>query len=85
MTNDDSPETILSNVVAVLEEHNKIFLQHRQVLEKLSKEVAEINQKLKSMEQSANSIDPSDAKFLADITARLKNVSRAVDEKSLKD
>ena len=82
MNNDanDTPETILSNVVAVLEEHNKIFLLHRRELEQIFRDNAEIKQRLDKLE-SAGSRDSNDAEFLKDATARLKAISTILDKK----
>jgi hypothetical protein len=77
---DDAPETILTNVVAVLEEHNRIFQQHRQTLEQLVGDTAEIKQRLDKLE-SSDSLNPNDAKFLKDITGRLKSISATINEK----
>jgi hypothetical protein len=75
--NDDAPETILSNVVAVLEEHAKILQNHRQAFEQLLGEIGEIKQRLDKLE-SGNSLDSSDTKFLKDVVARLQNISKVV-------
>jgi hypothetical protein len=75
----DAPETILSNVVAILEEHNKIFQLHCRELEQLFRDNAEMKQRLDKLE-SAGSID-SDEKFLKDMTARLKAISTTLDKK----
>ena len=77
---DDAPETILSDVVAVLEEHTRIFQLYRQEVEQLFRDTAEIKQRLDKLE-SADSLDSNDAKFLKDITARLKAISTTLDKK----
>ena len=78
--NDDAPETILSNVVVVLEEHSKILLSNRQALEQLFAETAKIKQRLDKLE-SADSINSDDAKFLKDMTERLKAISATLEKK----
>jgi len=77
---DDTPETILTNVVAVLEENIKILQHHRSALEQLSRETAEIKQRLDKLE-STDSLNSDDAKFLKDITVRLKAISTTINEK----
>jgi hypothetical protein len=76
----DTPETILTNVVAVLEEHTRILQQQQQALEQLFGETAEIKQRLDKLE-SADSLDSDDAKFLKDVTVRLKAISTTIKEK----
>jgi predicted nuclease with TOPRIM domain len=77
---DDVTTTILTQIADTLEEHNKIFVAHRKHLERLLGEVAELNHKVKELE-AANSLDSSDAKFLANVSARLKNISRTLEDK----
>jgi uncharacterized coiled-coil protein SlyX len=85
--NEDVATTILSQITDALEEHNKILLAHRTYierhqkhLERLSGEVAEITNKVKDLE-AAESLDSSDAKFIAGVSARLKAISNAIDAK----
>ena len=75
--NNDAPETILSNVVAVLEEHTKILQNHRQTFEQIFGELGQINQRLDKLE-SADSLDSSDTKFLKHVVARLEAISKAI-------
>jgi hypothetical protein len=77
----DAPETILTNVVAVLEEHTKILLYHRHMFEQLFTEIAELNRRL-DQSQSADSLDSSDVKFIADMSARLKAISNTLEQKT---
>ena len=72
--NDDEPETVLSNVVAALEEHTKILQNHHHALEQLLIQTEEIKQRLDKLECT----DPSDTKFLKDVVARLQSISKAV-------
>jgi hypothetical protein len=81
MNDDVAPETILSNVVAVLEEHTKILQDNRQALEQLFKETAAIKQRLDKLE-SADSLDSNDAKFLKDVAGRLKAISTTIEKKN---
>lgn len=77
---DDTPETILTNVVAVLEENIKILQHHRSALEQLFRETAEIKQRLDKLE-SSDSLDSNDTDFLKDMTVRLKAISKTIEEK----
>jgi len=77
---DDTPETILTNVVAVLEEHTKILQHQRQALEQLLRETAEIKQRLDNLE-SADSLNSDDTKFIKDVAVRLKAISTTLEEK----
>ena len=74
----DTPETILNNITAILEEHTTILQSHRQNFEHLLKEVGHIKRRLEKIE-AADSLDSSDAKFIADTTARLKAISATLD------
>ena len=76
----EEPETILTNVVAVLEEHTKVLLYHRQVFEQLFTETAELKRRLDEL-QSADSLDSSDVNFIADVSARLKAISNTLEQK----
>jgi DNA repair ATPase RecN len=75
----DAPETILTNVVALLEEYNKIFKLHRRDLERLFRDNAEIKQRLDKLE-SGDSLDTNDAKFLKEMYARLEAISTTLDQ-----
>jgi len=81
MENDESIEKILDDVAAVLEEHNKILLSHRQMFEQLFKQTAALNQKVDQL-KSADSLGSSDVKFVADMIARLKAISDALEQKT---
>jgi len=72
--NDDVTTTVLTQIADTLEEHNKILAAHQKHLERLSGEVAGLNHKVKEVE-AANTLDSSDAKFLASVSARLKAIS----------
>jgi uncharacterized coiled-coil protein SlyX len=78
--NDDVIPTILTQIADTLEEHNKILADHKKHLERLSEEVAELNNKVKEIE-AANSLDSSDAKFVASVSARLKAVLSTLKDK----
>jgi predicted nuclease with TOPRIM domain len=78
---DDVTTTILTQIADTLEEHNKIFVAHRKHLERLLGEVAELNHKVKELEAANYLLNSSDAKFLANVSARLKNISRTLEDK----
>jgi uncharacterized coiled-coil protein SlyX len=80
MTDDDEVTTILTQIADALEEHNKILAAHQKHLERLSREVAILNDRVKQIEV-ANSLNPSDAKFLASVSARLKAISSTLEDK----
>jgi hypothetical protein len=71
---DDVTTTVLTQIADTLELHNKILAAHKKHLEQLSGEVAGLNHKVKELE-AANSLDSTDAKFLASVSARLKGIS----------
>jgi uncharacterized coiled-coil protein SlyX len=78
--NDDVVTTLLTQIADILEEHNKILADHKKHLERLFEEVAKLNNKVKEIE-AANSLDSSDAKFVASVSARLKAVSSTIKDK----
>jgi hypothetical protein len=79
--NDDMPTTILSQMADALEEHNKILASHKNHLERLSGEVAGLKSKVEDLE-AADSLDSSDAKFIASISTRLKAISTTLKNKA---
>ena len=78
---DNTPETLLNTITAILEEHTTILTSHRQNFDHLVKEVGHIKRRLEKIE-TADSLDSSDAKFVADTTARLKAISATLDAKA---
>ena len=79
--NDDIPVTVLTIAVDILEEHNRIFLEHKQLLEGLSKAVAEIKKRVGKLEEADSSLDSSDAEFLKSVTTRLQKIGATIPEK----
>jgi hypothetical protein len=77
---DNTPETIVNNVVAILEEHNKLFQSHRQAFEQIFEDITKIKERLDKLD-SSDSLDSSDAKFLTDMTTRLKAILTRLQEK----
>ena len=77
---DDTPETILNNIVAVLEEHNTIFLSHRENFEHLLKEIGHLKKRVEKLETD-DSLESTDAKFVADVNSRLKAISDTLQTK----
>jgi membrane-associated HD superfamily phosphohydrolase len=75
--NDDAPETVLTNVVDVLEEHTKILQNYRQLFEQLFREIREIKPRLEKLE-SADSLDSSDTQFLKHVVVRLQAISKSI-------
>jgi len=73
-------EVLFANVAAIQEQHNRIFQHHRQELEQLFREIAEIKQRLDKLE-SANSLGDADAKFINHINARLEAISTTLKAK----
>ena len=73
-------QQLFCQITDTLEEHNKILAAHQKHLERLSRDVAILNNKVKEVEV-ANSLDSSDAKFLASLSARLKTISSTVKDK----
>jgi uncharacterized coiled-coil protein SlyX len=80
--NDETDETttILTQIADTLEEHNKIIAAHQKHLERLSGEVSELKNKAKEVE-AANLLNSTDAKFLANVSARLKAISSTIKDK----
>ncbi len=82
MTNDDTPETILVNLVATLEKHNELFQSHKQALENIHRQVKGLRERVEKLEAS-NNIDSTDARFIVDINARLKSLQTTIDSKDV--
>ena len=80
MNDADAATTILTEIADALEEHNKILEAHQKHLERLSGEVAGIKKKVEDLE-AAGSLDSSDVKFIAGISAPLKTISSTLDAK----
>jgi cell division protein FtsB len=79
MKDDDAATIILDQIADTLEEHNRVLANHQKHLERLSREVAELNSRVKDLE-AAGSLDSSDAKFLAGVSSRLKAISRGASQ-----
>jgi predicted nucleic acid-binding Zn-ribbon protein len=69
----ETVDSLLNKMAAVLEEHTVIAVNHRQNLEHLSKEVAQLKTRLEKLE-ARDSDKSDDAKFIAEMTARLKAI-----------
>jgi hypothetical protein len=80
MVKDNTPETILNNIVTVLEELAKNFSSYQQALVNFQKEVGELKKRVGTLE-AENTIDSSDAKFMVDMVARLKAIPKELDKK----
>lgn len=85
---EDTPETILNKIVAVLEEHTMILdkhttiLQsHRQNFEHLGREFARVNEEVRKLQAGA-SPNSNDAKFVAEMNERLKVILNMLQEKT---
>lgn len=76
----DYPVTVLTQITDLLEQHNKIFADHRNSIEQLIQENVELKKRLAKLE-AADSLHSSDAKFLGGITTRLKAISTTLDAK----
>jgi len=77
---EDVTTTVLAQIADALELHNKILADHQKHLQRLSGEVAGIKKKVEDLEV-AGSLDSSDAKFIAGVSARLKAISSTLDAK----
>jgi DNA repair ATPase RecN len=77
---DDAPETLLTQVTEILEEHSKILQNYRQAFEQIFEDTKKIKERLDKLE-STDSLDSDDAKFLRDMTTRLKAISSRLQEK----
>ena len=75
---DDAATTVLTQITDALEVHSKSLVNHQRHLERLSREVAIISNRLKDFE-IAGSSNSNDAKFLADVSERLKAISTTLD------
>lgn len=78
--NDDISVTILSKIVATLEEHNKILANHREAFQDVYRELKNLKEELEGIEE-LGSLKSSDAEFLADMTARLTAITNTVKQK----
>lgn len=83
MSNDDDRSvTVLNQIADALELQNKILADHRKSIELLVRENAELKKRIGKLEV-ADSIDSSDVKFLAGVSARLAGIkTMIVDAKS---
>ena len=80
--NDDMPVTIMMATTAdILEKHTLIFLEHKELLKSLSKEVAEIKERVGKLEKADSSLNSSDADFLKDVTTRLQKIGATIPNK----
>jgi hypothetical protein len=71
---DETVDSLLSKVAAILEEHVIILASHRQYIEQLFKEISQIKIRLEKLETSAS--DKSDDTIsVTEMTARLKAIS----------
>jgi len=75
---EDLPVTVLTQITDVLELHSKSLADQRKLIEQLFWENTEIKKRVEELE-AADSLDSSDKKFLAGITARLALISSAID------
>ena len=78
--NDDVVTTLLTQIADILETYTKILADHKKSFERLFEEVAELNNKVKEIE-AVNSLDSSDAEFVASVSARLKAISSTLKDK----
>jgi ABC-type uncharacterized transport system fused permease/ATPase subunit len=69
----ETVDNLLNKIAAVLEEHTVILVNHRQNLEHLFKEVAQVKTRLEKLETS-DSDKSDDANLIAEMTARLKAI-----------
>lgn len=80
MSDDDMPVTVLTQITDALEVHNKSLADLLKFIELLLRENAETKRRLLKLEATAtDSLNSSDEKFLAGITARLAAISNAID------
>lgn len=70
----ETVDNLLNQIAAVLEQHTVIAVNHRQTIENISREVAQLKTRVEKLEASG-SIESDDAKFLKEVTARLKAIS----------
>ena len=81
MENDTPIENILDDVVTVLELHTQILQQHRQAIERLFAEIAGLHDQILDKSKSPDALNSTDPKFIGSATARLKAISKTVEEK----
>jgi len=80
MDNDESVDSILNAVVAIMEVQNQLIEQHRHYIERLFAEIAEIKKRIPDQLNPPDALSSTDAEFLAHITARLKAISSTIDK-----
>jgi len=73
-------ETILNKIFSILEEHTRIIQSYEQHSERLFLEVARIKERVQKLE-AGGSVNSNDAKFVADVSARLKAISDTLHER----
>jgi hypothetical protein len=77
---DDTSVTIINNIVATLEEHNKILVNHRDAFQDVYGQLTNLKEELREIKK-LNSLNSSDAQFIADIIARLTAITNTVKQK----
>ena len=75
-----TPETISNKIVSILEEHTRIIQSYEQRFERLFLEVARIKERVQKVE-AGGSFNSNDAKFVADVSARLKAILDTLHER----
>jgi len=77
---DETPETILNTVAAIMEKHNEILQSHRQAWEDIYRDLAELTKRVEKLEADGT-LDQRDTELIMDTFTRLKAISITIDKK----
>jgi len=97
MDNDESVDTILDTVGALIQVQNQLIQQHRRAIERLFAEIerlfaeierlfaerAEIKKRIPDKLKPPDALDSTDVEFVANITARLKAILSTLNQEKL--
>ena len=83
MKDDTQIDNILGDVASILELHSLTLQQHRQAIERLFAEIAEVKKQLSDKSKSHDARHSIDTEFVESMTARLKAISKTIDDKKL--
>ena len=83
MKDDTQIDNILGDVASILELHSLTLQQHRQAIERLFAEIAEVKKQLSDKSKSPDARNSTDTEFIESMTARLKAIPKTIDKGKL--
>jgi len=83
MKDDTQIDNILGDVASILKLHSLTLQQHRQAIERLFAEIAEVKKQLSDKSKSPDARNSTDTEFIESMTARLKAISQTIDKGKL--